>query len=158
MKTTSSNLKRLSPKDFNATLLEELTRQGRVFIAPARLTDKDAYKREVLDYVQQIDDYVTDTWRRDIDELWQQIVDAPCFADCLTMKKGVQAGHMNRYTVTNIVCVMQNKGVYRGEVSLQTLHLRMEGTTKRNKYFLSNGNYPLNHDARVMLKELLRRV
>ena len=158
MKTSSSNLKRLSPKDFNAALLEELTRQGRVFIAYPQEQQKDAYKREVLDYVQQIDDYVTDAWRQEIDELWQQIVDSPCFADCLAMKRGVQAGHMNRYTVTNIVCIMHNRGVYRSEVSLQELHMRMEETSERNKYFLSSGNYALPNQPRAYLKQLLRRV
>lgn len=153
-----TGLRRLSPKDFNATLLEELTRQGRVFIAPIHHTDKDAYKREILDYVRRIADYAADGWQEDIEALWQQIVDAQCFADCLVMKKGIQAGHMNKYTVTNIVCMMHNKGVYRAEVSMMSLHLRMENTPEKNKYFMSSGNYALQHEARMFLKQLLLRV
>jgi hypothetical protein len=153
-----TGLRRLSPKDFNATLIEELTRQGRVFIAPARLTDKDSYKREVLDYVQRIADYAADAWQEDIERLWQQIVDAPCFRECLTMKNGLQAGHMNRYTVTNLVYRMRSKGVYRAEVSMLTLHLRMEMATKKNRYYQSNGNYDLCSDAKALLKKLLQRV
>ena len=158
MKTTSSNLKRLSPNDFNATLLEELTRQGRVFIAPARLTDKDSYKREVLDYVQRIADYAAEAWQKDIAGLWKHIVEAPCFRECLTMKNGLQAGHMNRYTVTNIVCFMHNKGVYRSSMSMMELHLRLEQTTKKNKYLKSSGSYELNRDARALLRQLLKGV
>lgn len=158
MKTTSSNLKRLSPKEFNATLLEELTRQGRVFIAPIRHTDKDAYKREILDYVHRIADYAADDWQEDIEALWQQIVDAQCFENCLVMKKGIQAGHMNKYTVTNIVCMMHNMGVYRADVSMTSLHLRMENTTEKNKYFMSSGLYTPKPEARKLLRKLLRRV
>ena len=153
-----TGLRRLSPKDFNATLIEELTRQGRVFIAPARLTDKDAYKREVLDYVRRIADYAADAWQEDIERLWQQIVDAPCFRDCLALKKGLRAGHMNRYTVTNIVCRLQGKGVYRRDVPMLTLHLKLEGTTKRNRYYTSCGNYDLTREAKGVLRELLVRV
>ena len=153
-----TGLRRLSPKDFNATLIEELTRQGRVFIAPARLTDRDAYKREVLDYVQRIADYAADAWQKDIERLWLQIVEAPCFRECLTMKNGLQAGHMNRYTVTILVYRMRNKGVYRSEVSMLTLHLRMEMATTKNRYYQSNGNYDLCSDAKALLKKLLARV
>lgn len=153
-----TGFRRLLPKEFNATLLEELTRQGRVFIAPARETDSIAYKREILDYVHSIAEYATDVWQKDIAGLWQQIVDAACFRSCLTMKNGIQAGHMNRYTVTNIVCMMRNKGVYRADMSMVALHLKLEKTTVKNKYFQSSGNYALDSEARALLKRLLQRV
>ena len=158
MKTTSSNLKRLSPKDFNATLLEELTRQGRVYVDMPRAVNDDAYKREVMDYVRRIADYATDSWQGGIDGLWEQIVESACFRDCLALKKGLRAGHMNRYTVTNIVCRLQGKGVYRRDVPMLTLHLQLEGTTKRNRYYTSCGNYDLTREAKGVLRELLVRV
>lgn len=156
MKTTS--FRRLLPKDFDVELLKQLTDEGRVFIEMPRTTDKDAYKQEVLDYVVSIAEFASEAWQKDLNDLWQTIVETECFRSCLTMQKGVNAGHMNRYAVTNIVCRMQNLGVYTNNVSMLTLHLRLEKTTKRNKYYQSSGNYSLNREAKAFLRNLLRRV
>lgn len=156
MKKTS--FRRLLPKDFDAELLKQLTDEGRVYIDVKRDNDKDAYKGEVLEYVASIAEFATDAWHEEVSNLWKTIVETDCFRDCLTMKKGVNAGHMNRYAVTNIVCRLQNLGVYNKEVSMLTLHLTLEKTDKRNKYYQSSGNYSLNREAKIILKNLLRRV
>ena len=156
MKATS--FRRLLPKDFDVELLKKLTDEGRVFIEVLRTTDKDAYKREVLDYVMSIAEFATTEWQADVDDLWKTVVDSECFRDFLAMKKGLCAGHINRYAVTNLVCRLQNSGVYNKEVSLLTLHLRLEKTDKRNKYYGSSGNYLINTEARRLLKQLLARV
>lgn len=156
MKKTS--FRRLLPKDFDAELLKQLTDEGRVYINVARDTDKDAYKKEILEYVASIAGFATDAWHEEVNNLWKTIVETECFRDCLTMKKGANAGHMNRYVVTNIICRLQNMGVYNKDVSMLTLHLSLEKTDKRNKYYQSNGNYSLNREARLLLKKLLQRV
>ena len=157
-KMRTSSLRRLLPKEFNAALLEKLTREGRVYVDYPRVINKDAYKREVQDYVRAIDKYATDSWRENIEDLWRSIVEAPCFEPCLAMKKGLQAGHLNRYTVTNLVCWLQNLGVYRRDVPMLSLHLALEQTGKRNKYYSSCGNYCLTKEARDLLRQLLRKV
>lgn len=151
-------LQRLSPKEFDPALLEKLTREGKVYIDLSGVINKDAYMREVLDYVRAIDGYASEKWLKAIDDLWKGIVGAKCFEGCLSMKRGLQAGHMNHYAVTNLVCRLQNLGVYRRDVPMQTLHLTLEQTDKRNKYYCSSGNYCLTPEARTLLKELLRRV
>lgn len=158
MKQTS--FKRLLPKEFDAALLEKLVREGRVYVNYPQVINKDAYKREVLDYVRTINDFVTDEWRDGIDDLWQEIVEAECFRNCLSMKRGLQAGHKNRYAITNIVYIMQNKGVYRNDVSMLTLHLNLEKTTQRNKYYSSCSSYYycISCEAKKLLKQLLKRV
>ena len=50
-----SSLRRLSPKEFDANLLRQLTLEGRVYIDVPQVVDKNAYKREILEYVQAID-------------------------------------------------------------------------------------------------------
>ena len=159
-KMRTSSLRRLLPKEFDPVLFEKLVNEGRVYIKYPRVNNnnKDAYKREVLDYVRTIDGFATDLWREDIDELWAKIVGAPCFESCLSMKNGIQAGHLNRYTVTNLVCRMQNMGVYRSDVPMLTLHLTLEQTDKRNKYYSSNGNYFLSKEAKALLRQLLLKV
>ena len=146
---------RLSPKEFDAALLKRLTEEGRVYIDFPKEITKDTYTREILDYVQAIRDYVSDPWREKIDNLWHEILDDACLADFLTMKRGLQAGHMNRYAVTNLVCRMQNNGIYRQDVTMHTLHLRLERTNTRNKYYVSCGNYLLPDKAKMVLKRLL---
>ena len=157
-KMTKTSLKRLLPKEFNAALLEKLTREGKVFIDQPKVVNKDAYKREVLDYVQVIDEYASEKWQEGIRGLWRSIVEAECFEDCLAMKNWPGTGHMNRYVVTNLVCMLRNKGVYQKAVTMESLHLQLEQTTKRNKYYSSNGNYCLSPEAKALLKQLLQRV
>ena len=153
-----SSLRRLSPKEFDVNLLRQLTLEGRVYIDVPQVVDRNAYKREILEYVHSIDDFATDTWRGKMDDVWNTIVDAACMSDSLVMKKGKQTGHMNRYTVTNLVCRMQSLGVYRKDVSMLTLHLKLEGVTEKNKYYKSSGVYELPREARMFIRELFSRV
>ena len=153
-----SSLRRLSPKEFDANLLRQLTLEGRVYIDMPQVMDKNAYKREILDYVHSIDNYATEMRKGQMDAVWNTIVDAECFSDSLVMKKGKQTGHMNRYTVTNLVCRMQSLGVYRKDVSMLTLHLKLEGVTEKNKYYKSSGVYELPREARMFIRELFSKV
>ena len=138
--------------------LEKWCREGKLFVVLETDTDSNAYGREVLDYVRRINAFATENWEGKIDYLWSAIVDAPCFKDILIMKNGVQRGHINKYSVTNLVCRMQNVGVYRQDVSMLSLHLMLEGVEKKNKYYKSSGNYELNRDAKAFLRQLLQGV
>ena len=153
-----SSLRRLSLEEFDVNLLRQLTLEGRVYINVPQEVDKNAYKREILEYVHAIDDFVTEMWKGQMDAVWNTIVDAECFSDSLVMKKGKQTGHMNRYTVTNLVCRMQSLGVYRKDVSMLTLHLKLEGVTEKNKYYKSSGVYELPREARMFIRELFSKV
>ena len=62
---------------------------------------------------------------------------------------------MNRYVVTNLVCRLQNAGVYRQDVSMLQLHRRLEGISTKNRYYKSNGNYDLSREARVILRRII---
>ncbi len=152
-----SSLRRLTLEEFDAALLKKLTREGRVFVCLPKEESEDVYSHEILDYVSTIRCFATDIWQDEIDELWQEIVVSDCLQEFLKMKKGVQAGHMNRYTVTNIVCRMQNNGIYRNDVPMVTLHLTMEGTAKKNKYYTSCGNYYLSKPAMKCLRQLFQK-
>lgn len=152
------NYRKLSIKEFDADLLKQLTLEGRVYIDVPQVVDKDSYKREILEYVHAIDDFATEMWKGQMDAVWNTIVNATCFGDSLVMKKGEQSGHMNRYTVTNIVCRMRNLGVYRKDVSMLALHLKLEGVSKKNTYYKSSGLYDLTKDARRFIMELFSKV
>lgn len=152
------NLRKVHPEDFDVRQLEKWCSEGKLFVVLEPDADTNAYGREVLDYVQRINGFATENWKEKIDNLWNAIVEAPCFKDILMMKNGVQRGHINKYSVTNLICRMQNTGVYRQDVSMLSLHLKLEGVEKKNKYYKSSGNYELSRDAKACLRQLLRGV
>ena len=155
MKTT---LKRLRPRDLDWENIKQLAKEGRLFAELPKVIDKDACRREILAYTQAIDCYAAEIWSDAINELWEAIVCEDCLLDSLTMKNGLHTGHMNRYVVTNLVCRLQNAGVYRQDVSMLELHRRLEGISTRNRYYKSSGNYDLSKKARALLKKLISRV
>ena len=57
------------------------------------------------------------------------------------MKKGCHRGEFNRYMGTAIVCWMRELGIYRPDISAQDLHLAMEHSTRRNRYYTGMQNY-----------------
>lgn len=156
--TMKTSLRRLSPKEFDAALLKKLTSEGRVYIDIPSKIKKDTYTREILDYVQSIKDYAADEWHAKIDDLWQKLVNCDALADYLTMKRGLQTGHMNRYAITLLVCRMQSMGLYRKDVSMQTLHLKMEGAARKNKYYTSCGNYVLPKEVKALLRDFFKSI
>jgi hypothetical protein len=152
------NFKKVRLEDFDLKQFEKLCHEGKLYVSLESDTDTNAYGREVLDYVRRINAFATEDWEGNIDNLWNAIVEAPCFKDILMMKNGVQRGHINKYSVTNLVCRMQNAGVYRQDVSMLSLHLKLEGVEKKNKYYKSSGNYDLSREAKAFLKQLLQGV
>lgn len=153
-----SCLRVLRPEEFDVDWLEYLTLEKRVYVDAPIETDAEAFKREVLDYVASIKDFVAEDWTDRIDRLWQKIVNEDCLADYLVMKKGLEAGHMNRYSVTNIVCRMQGQGIYRKDVQMKTLHMRLEGVSTENKYYNSYAAYKPKKDVRTLLNSLFSKI
>ena len=152
------NFKKVRLEDFDLKQLEKLCHEGKLYVSLEPDIDNNAYGSEVLGYVRRINAFATEDWEGNIDNLWNAIVEAPCFKDILMMKNGVQRGHINKYSVTNLVCRMQNAGVYRQDVSMLSLHLKLEGVEKKNKYYKSSGNYDLSREAKAFLKQLLQGV
>ncbi len=157
MKIRNAYLKRVQPKNFDAALLEILCREGKLFVYLEPETNTDMFRREVLDYVHSIKDYATDLWQEEIDGLWQRILDNECLSDFLTIKKGVNTGHMNKYAVTTLVYMMQNNSVYKRDVPMLSLHLRLEGVTKKNKYYTSCCKYILTREEKAVFRGLLEK-
>lgn len=148
----------MSLKDFDADNLRDLTHEGRVFIKDPIDEDKDAYKCEILAYVQAIDEFATEAGKGRLVSLWNDIVNAACLSSALVMQKGKQTGHMNRYTVTYIVHRMQSAGVYSKQVTMKTLHLKLERTDTANSYYTSHCGCKLSLEAKKYLKQLFQQL
>ena len=154
---TKKSFKRLLPQEFDAELLQELTNEGCVYIQAPQRVAKDAYKHEVLNYVRVINDYAAQEWKDEIDSVWREIVDAACMSEFLILKKGSESGHMNRYAVTHLVCRLQHAGVYRKDVTMLSLHLRLEHTNQKNKYYKGCREYKLCKEGRNLIKSFFMK-
>lgn len=153
-----SSLRRLLPEEFDAVLLKKLAEEGRVYVDMPKVVDEGAYLKDVLNYVSAIKEFASDEWKNKIDDLWQMIVEDEDFSCFLMMQKGKDAGGMNRYAVTSIVYRMKNRGIYRNDVSMLALHLRLECVNQKNKYYTSCCNYELTQSMRKRLNQLFSRV
>ena len=162
-KMQKTGFRKLQAEEFDADRLEQLTREGRVFIAGnsgktgnSGNTGHTGFPGEVLGYVQAIDHLASERWREGIGALWFKLVHSRQMASYLTMRYGSQAGHMNRYAVTALVYRLLLAGVYRRDVPMLSLHLLLEGTSRKNKFYTSMGKYPLGREQEAFLRTLLR--
>lgn len=132
MQTTG--FRKLQAEEFDAARLEQLTKEGKVYIAGktgnsgisgkagisglsgkpgnsgkpgkpgiSRNSGLSGISGEVLRYVGAIDAYASAPWREGIGALWLKLAEARCMAGYLAMRRGPQAGRMNRYAVTALV-------------------------------------------------------
>ena len=159
-KMQKTGFRNLQAEEFDADRLEQLTREGRVFIAgnsgQSGHTGFSGFPGEVLGYVQAIDHLASERWREGIGALWLKLVHSRQMASYLTMRYGAQAGRMNRYAVTALVYRLLLSGVYRRDVPMLSLHLLLEGTSRKNKFYTSMGKYPLSREQEAFLRTLLR--
>lgn len=168
-KMQKTGFRKLQAEEFDADRLEQLTREGRVFIAgnsgqsgnsgnsgQSGHTGFSGFPGEVLGYVQAIDHLASERWREGIGALWLKLVHSRQMASYLTMRYGAQAGRMNRYAVTALVYRLLLAGVYRRDVPMLSLHLLLEGTSRKNKFYTSMGKYPLSREQEAFLRTLLR--
>jgi len=112
-------------------------------------------QREALEYVQAIDEFATDRWRPHIREVWEAVVGDVVVQDMLVMRKGRMQGHLNRYTITNIVAHMMTLNIYQCD-NLLVLHKKLEGTSKKNGIYKGAGAYCLSRSQRQKLNELIQ--
>ena len=168
-KMQKTGFRKLQAEEFDADRLEQLTREGRVFIAGnsgktgnsghsgnSGQSGHTGFPGEVLGYVQAIDHLASERWREGIGALWLKLVHSRQMASYLTMRYGAQAGRMNRYAVTALVYRLLLAGVYRRDVPMLSLHLLLEGTSRKNKFYTSMGKYPLSREQEAFLRTLLR--
>ena len=146
-KMQKTGFRKLQAEEFDADRLEQLTREGRVFIAGnsgktgnsghsgnSGQSGHTGFPGEVLGYVQAIDHLASERWREGIGALWLKLVHSRQMASYLTMRYGAQAGRMNRYAVTALVYRLLLAGVYRRDVPMLSLHLLLEGSSRKNNY------------------------
>ena len=136
MDTRKQQLRKVRPEDFDADALLRAAREGRLFIAPA--VEKHPLT-EVLDYVERIREYATNPHVR---EIWEAILSHEQLAPLFYLDRyASKRGQINWYRVTAVVCLLQEKGVYRQDIAAVQLHLCLERASKRNGRYTGSNKY-----------------
>ncbi len=147
-------------RGITAEELMVLWREGKLYREVETVSGEDLLarcQREALEYVQPIDEFATDEWRPYIREVWEAVVGDVAFQDMLVMQKGQMQGHLNRYTITNIVAHMMTLKIYQCD-NLLVLHKKLEGTSKKNGIYKGAGAYCLSRSQRQKIKELIQNM
>lgn len=101
------------PDEFDASLLKELTEEGRVYIDERVDVNKEAVKDDVRAYVARIRVFATQEFSSSVDKLWEQILcDEDFIGYLLPSSKATLCCNFNKYSVMRIVCVLREHGVY----------------------------------------------
>ena len=150
METKKQQLQKVRPEDFDTDALLRAAREGRLFIQPVcheqPLTD-------VLDYVERIRKYATNTHVR---EIWEAILNHEQLAPLFRFNRyAATRGQINWYRVTAMVCLLREKGVYRQDMTAVQLHLHLEGTTCRTTLYTGMSRYLLERRELSAVRQIL---
>ena len=112
-------------------------------------------KQEALRYVAAIDEFVTPQWRPFVSEVWERVLCDKMFSAELVMRNKRK---LNRYFLTSLVFNLQARGFYypAEKVSQLRLHLKLEGTNKKNSIYKNIVNYPVRQEQRRRLSALMQ--
>ena len=139
-------LQRVRIEDFNTATLRRAAREGRLYIVPAAECETNV-EQEVLAYVSRIAEYAAPPYRGCIDEMWRRIVNDSSLSPLLKSRKEA----FNKYSVTAIAVYLHEYGVYQF-ASATAMHLTLEATDERNKYYKNYSYYAPNREASRALR------
>ena len=109
---------------------------------------------QLLEYVARISPYASSNFAPCIADLWNDIVWNPRIFPLFFIRKGKDAGEINRYRVLAYVNFLLNKGVYDQRRSLTFLHLQLEGIERTNQYYSGNSSYAPDKSEQTRLEQL----
>lgn len=152
------NLQKVSIEQFNADLLREAARQGRLYLATAEVSEEQR-QADILRYVSRIDSYAAmsddeEQNKKNIRRLWQAIVTHPALAGHWHIRRGQRKGEVNYSFVTSVVDYLRDRGVYRADYTTH-LHFRLEGVTRKTAVYNNMAQYPVSRTQRKAIDELI---
>lgn len=142
-------LQQVRIEDFNIAALRRAAREGRLYIAPAVECETNV-EQEVLRYVNRIAEYAAPPYRECIGEVWRRIVSDPDLAPLLESRKEA----FNKYAVTAICVCLYENGIYEF-TSATAMHLQLECSATRNKYYKNCSYYAPGREAIRILHSIL---
>lgn len=162
MEAKSLELKQVRPEDFDVEMLWQLVCEGRLYIQPkveqkSEQTNREEGIQAILQYVSHIDACASEKYQPTIRQLWEQILRSSELGDLFFLNRyKSNRGLPNWYRVNVVMVFLQENKVYRNDsYTAVQLHMMMEQTDKRSKYYTGMGRYRLERKERSILKKML---
>ena len=162
MEAKCLDFKQIRPKEFDVQMLWQLACEGHLYIKEK--TDEKTEEnireegiRSILHYVSHIDECVSEKYLSNIRQLWEQILHSPELEDLFFLNRYKNTrGQPNWYRVNVVMAFLLVQNVYcRDTYTAMELHMKMEQTDKRTKFYTGMGRYLLENKERSILKKML---
>ena len=147
---------------FDIHTLKEAFLEGRLYIKQTteektETTIREEGIRSILQYVSHIDECVSEKYLSNIRQLWEQILHSPELEDLFFLNRYKNTrGQPNWYRVNVVMVFLLEQNVYcRDTYTAMELHMKMEQTDKRTKFYTGMGRYLLENKERSILKKML---
>ena len=147
---------------FDIHALKQAFQDGRLYIRPKAVEKSEETIREegihsILQYVSHIDECTSEKYLSNIRQLWEQILHSPELEDLFFLNRYKNTrGQPNWYRVNVVMVFLLEQNVYcRDTYTAMELHMKMEQTDKRTKFYTGMGRYLLENKERSILKKML---
>lgn len=162
MEAKSLELKQVRPEDFDVEMLWQLVCEGRLYIQlkaeqKSEQTIREEGIQAILEYVSHIDACASEKYQPTIRQLWERILRSSELGDLFFLNRyKSNRGLPNWYRVNVVMVFLQENKVYRNDsYTAVQLHMMMEQTDERSKYYTGMGRYQLEKNERSILKKML---
>ena len=147
---------------FDIHTLKEAFLEGRLYIKQTTEEKTETNIREegihsILQYVSHIDECTSEKYQSTIPQLWEQILHSSELEDLFFLNRYKNTrGQPNWYRVNVVMVFLLEQNVYcRDTYTAMELHMKMEQTDKRTKFYTGMGRYLLENKERSILKKML---
>lgn len=147
---------------FDIHALRQAFQEGRLYIRPKAEEKSEETIREegihsILQYVSHIDECTSEKYLSNIRQLWEQILHSPELEDLFFLNRYKNTrGQPNWYRVNVVMAFLLEQNVYcKNTYTAMELHMKMEQTDKRTKFYTGMGRYLLENKERSILKKML---
>lgn len=161
MEAKSLELKQVRPEDFDVEMLWQLVCEGRLYIQPkveqkSEQTNREEGIQAILQYVSHIDACASEKYQPTIRQLWERILRSPELENSFFLSRYKSSrGLPNWYRVNVVMVFLLEQNVYCKDCyTAVQLHLKMEQTNKRTKYYTGMDRYLLDGKERSFLKKM----
>lgn len=158
----AKRFKQIRPNEFDMQELMLLAKERRLYIKQTteektETTIREEGIRSILQYVSHIDECVSEKYLSNIHRLWEQILHSPELEDLFFLNRYKNTrGQPNWYRVNVVMVFLLEQNVYcRDTYTAMELHMKMEQTDKRTKFYTGMGRYLLENKERSILKKML---
>lgn len=158
----AKRFKQIDPNEFDVQELLLLAKEGRLYIKQITEEKSETNIREegirsILQYVSRIDECASEKYRSNIRKLWERILRSPELEDLFFLNRyKSNRGMPNWYRVNVVMAFLLEQNVYCKDIyAVMELHMKMEQTDKRTKFYTGMGRYLLENKERSILKKML---